>query len=122
LFYAGVLFAYFLVLPVLFQFMANIQIPGVTYMPDISASLDLILNLFLGFGIAFEVPIATLLLMMTGVCTAESLAAKRSYVLVGCFIVAAILTPPDVISQTMMAVPMYALFEAGLLTGRLINH
>jgi len=121
LFYLGVLFAYFFVVPVLFQFMAGITIPGVTYMPDISASLDLMLNLFLGFGIAFEVPIATLLLIITGVSSAESLAKKRSYVLVGCFVIAAILTPPDVMSQVMMAVPMYILFESGLLIGRLLE-
>lgn len=121
LFYLGVLFAYFFVVPVLFQFMAGISIPGVTYMPDISASLDLMLNLFLGFGIAFEVPIATLLLIITGVSSAESLAKKRSYVVVGCFVVAAILTPPDVMSQVMMAVPMYILFESGLFVGRLLE-
>lgn len=120
LFYLGVLFAYFFVVPVLFKFMAGITIPGVTYMPDISASLDLMLNLFLGFGIAFEVPIATLLLIITGVSSAESLAAKRSYIIVGCFVVAAILTPPDVMSQLMMAIPMYVLFESGLLVGRLM--
>jgi len=121
LFYLGVLFAYFFVVPVLFQFMAGITIPGVTYMPDISASLDLMVNLFLGFGIAFEVPIATLLLIISGVCSAESLAKKRSYVVVGCFVVAAILTPPDILSQSMMAVPMYVLFESGLLIGRLLE-
>lgn len=121
LFYLGVLFAYFLVVPVLFKFMAGITIPGVTYMPDISASLDLMLNLFLGFGIAFEVPIATLLLIITGVSSVESLAAKRSYVIVGCFVIAAILTPPDVMSQTMMALPMYILFESGLFIGRLLE-
>jgi len=121
LFYLGVLFAYFFVVPVLFQFMAGITIPGVTYMPDISASLDLMLNLFLGFGIAFEVPVATVLLITTGVCSAKSLAEKRPYIIAGCFVIAAILTPPDVISQTMMAVPMYILFESGLFVGRLLE-
>lgn len=121
LFYGGVLFAYFFVVPVLFEFMANITIPGVTYMPDISASLDMMLNLFLGFGIAFEVPIATLLLILTGITTPQALAAKRSYILAGCFVVAAILTPPDVMSQIMMAIPMYLLFESGLLVGRLMQ-
>lgn len=121
LFYLGVLFAYFFVVPVLFQFMAGITIPGVTYMPDISASLDLMLNLFLGFGIAFEIPIATLLFIITGISSVKSLASKRPYIIVGCFIVAAILTPPDVISQTMMAIPMYLLFESGLLVGRLLE-
>lgn len=121
LFYLGVLFAYFFVVPVLFQFMAGITIPGVTYMPDISASLDLILHLFLGFGFAFEVPIATLLLVITGASSIESLARKRPYVAVGCFVAGAILTPPDVISQTLMALPMYLLFESGLLVGRLLE-
>lgn len=121
LFYAGVAFAYFFVVPVLFAFMSSITIPGVTYMPDISASLDLILNLFLGFGMAFEVPIATLLLIMTGVTTPKALADKRGYVIVGCFIVAAILTPPDILSQIMMAIPMILLFESGLLIGRLLH-
>lgn len=121
LFYGGVLFAYFLVVPVLFRFMAGISIPGVTYMPDISSSLDLILNLFLGFGIAFEVPIATLLLILAGITTPQVLAEKRGYMLVGCFVIAAILTPPDVMSQIMMAIPMYLLFESGLLVGRLIQ-
>lgn len=121
LFYAGVAFAYFLVIPVLFKFMASIAIPGVTYMPDITASLDLILNLFLGFGIAFEVPIATLLLIITGVTTPQSLAEKRAYIIVGVFVVAAILTPPDVLSQVMMAVPMLLLFESALLIGRMLK-
>jgi sec-independent protein translocase protein TatC len=119
LFYAGVAFAYFFVVPVLFAFMANITIPGVTYMPDISTSLDLILNLFLGFGIAFEVPIATILVIIAGITTPQSLAEKRGYVIVGCFVIAAILTPPDVLSQIMMAVPMLLLFECGLLAGKI---
>lgn len=121
LFYAGVAFAYFLVIPVLFKFMASIAIPGVTYMPDISSSLDLILNLFLGFGIAFEVPIATLLLIITGVTTPQNLAAKRAYIIVGVFVIAAILTPPDVMSQVMMALPMLLLFEVALLIGRFLK-
>lgn len=121
LFYAGVAFAYFFVVPVLFAFMSSIAIPGVTYMPDISASLDLILNLFLGFGIAFEVPVATLLLIMAGITTPKTLAEKRGYVIVGCFVVAAVLTPPDVLSQIMMAVPMILLFESGLLIGRFLD-
>ena len=121
LFYAGMAFAYFLVMPVLFQFMAGIAIPGVTYMPDISSSLDLMLNLFLGFGIAFEVPIATLLLILADVTTPSRLAQKRSYIIVGCFVIAAVLTPPDVTSQVMMAVPMLLLFEVALLIGRLLK-
>lgn len=121
LFYTGVAFAYFLVIPVLFKFMASISIPGVTYMPDISTSLDLILNLFLGFGIAFEVPIATLLLIIMGVTTPQKLAEKRSYIIVGVFVIAAILTPPDVLSQVMMALPMLLLFELALLIGRLLK-
>lgn len=122
LFYAGVAFAYFFVVPVIFAFMASIAIPGVTYMPDISASLDLILNLFLGFGIAFEVPIATILVIISGVTSPQSLAEKRGYIIVGCFIMAAILTPPDVLSQIMMAVPMLLLFECGLLVGKMLHN
>lgn len=121
LFYTGVAFAYFFVVPVLFAFMSSIAIPGVAYMPDISASLDLILNLFLGFGIAFEVPVATLLLIMAGITTPKTLAEKRGYIIVGCFVVAAVLTPPDVLSQIMMAVPMILLFESGLLIGRFLD-
>jgi sec-independent protein translocase protein TatC len=121
LFYAGVAFAYFLVIPVLFKFMASITIPGVTYMPDITSSLDLILNLFLGFGIAFEVPVATLLLIITGITTPQSLADKRAYIIVGVFVIAAILTPPDVLSQVMMAIPMLLLFESALFIGRLLK-
>lgn len=120
LFYTGVAFAYFFVIPVLFKFMASIAIPGVTYMPDITASLDLILNLFLGFGIAFEVPIATLILIISGFSTPKGLAEKRPYIIVGVFVVAAILTPPDVLSQVMMALPMLLLFELALLIGRLL--
>jgi len=121
LFYLGILFAYFFVTPILFKLMAGIAIPGVTYMPDISASLDLMLNLFLGFGIAFEVPVATLLLILSGVSSTASLGRKRPYIAVGCFVVGAILTPPDVISQTLMALPMYLLFESGLLVGRFLE-
>ena len=118
LFYSGMAFAYFLVFPVFFKVIAGIHIPGVTYMPDINQSIDVMLGLFFSFGIAFEVPIATILLIWTGIVTPQSLAEKRSYIIVGCFAVGAVLTPPDVLSQLMLSIPMWLLFEAGLLIGR----
>jgi sec-independent protein translocase protein TatC len=118
LFYCGMAFAYFLVFPVFFKVMASIHIPGVTYMPDITQSIDVMLGLFFSFGLAFEVPIATILLIWTGIVTPESLAVKRPYIIIGCFAVGAVLTPPDVLSQLMLSIPMWLLFEAGLLVGR----
>jgi sec-independent protein translocase protein TatC len=121
LFYIGVLFAYVFVVPVIFGFMAQLKIPGVTYMPDISSSLDLILNLFLGFGIAFEIPVATLLCILAGITTPAALAAKRPFIIVACFVFGAILTPPDILSQTMMALPMILLFELAIFIGRFLG-
>jgi len=119
LFYSGMAFAYFVVCPILFQFMAGIEIPGVTYMPDISENLGLMLKLFFAFGVAFEMPIATLLLISSGFTTAESLANKRAYIIVGCFVLGMLLTPPDIISQVMLALPMWLLFEVGVLLGKM---
>jgi sec-independent protein translocase protein TatC len=119
LFYCGMAFAYFVVLPLLFAFMAGIEIPGVTYMPDISDNLSLMLKLFFAFGVAFEVPVATVLLIRSGVTTADNLARKRPYIIVGCFVVGMLLTPPDVISQVLLAVPMWLLFEVGVWLGRM---
>jgi sec-independent protein translocase protein TatC len=118
LFYCGMAFAYFLVFPVFFKTMASIHIPGVTYMPDITQSIDVMLGLFFSFGLAFEVPIATILLIWTGIVTPESLTEKRPYIIIGCFAVGAVLTPPDVLSQLMLSIPMWFLFEAGLFIGR----
>jgi sec-independent protein translocase protein TatC len=119
LFYAGMAFAYFLVLPMVFTFMVGTTPAGVTMMTDIGNYLSFVLVLFFAFGVAFEVPIATILLVWSGLVTPEGLRAKRSYVIVGCFVVGAVLTPPDVLSQTMLAVPMWLLFEIGVLVSRL---
>ncbi len=119
LFYAGMAFAYFVVFPLMFAFLTATGPEGVAYMPDINAYLDFMLMLFLAFGVAFETPVATVLLVRTGVTTPERLAAKRPYVIVGAFVVGMLLTPPDPISQVMMAVPMWLLFELGVLLSRL---
>ena len=121
LFYAGVAFAYFFVFPVMFDFFAKTTPDGVRMMTDISSYMDFILTMFLCFGIAFEVPVVVVLLVLTGMVRVEKLAAARGYVLIGMFVVAAILTPPDAVSQTIMAVPMYLLYEGGLLMARLMN-
>jgi len=118
LFYCGMAFAYFLVFPVFFKVMAGIHIPGVTYMPDINQSIDVMLGLFFSFGLTFEVPVATILLIWTGIVSPQSLSDKRPYIIIGCFAVGAVLTPPDVLSQLMLSIPMWLLFEAGLLIGR----
>lgn len=118
LFYAGMAFAYFVVFPLMFGFFAAVAPEGVTYMPDISEYLDFILKIFFAFGVAFEVPIATILLVWIGATTPESLAQKRPYIIVGAFVIGMMLTPPDIISQTLLALPMWVLFEAGLLASR----
>jgi sec-independent protein translocase protein TatC len=120
LFYLGMLFAYYVVFPLIFGFMAGTTPDGVEMMTDISAYLDFVLALFFAFGIAFEIPIATILLVAIGVVTPEGLAQKRPYVIVGAFVVGMFLTPPDVISQTLLAVPMWLLFELGILLSRLM--
>lgn len=120
LFYLGMLFAYFVVFPLVFAFMAGTTPDGVSMMTDISAYLDFVLALFFAFGVAFEVPIATILLVATGLTTPEALVAKRPYVIVGAFVVGMLLTPPDVFSQTLLAVPMWLLFEAGILFSRFL--
>lgn len=114
LFYAGMAFAYFVVFPLMFSFFIAVAPEGVTVMTDISEYLDFVLKIFFAFGVAFEVPIATILLVWTGMTTPESLAAKRPYIIVGAFVVGMLLTPPDIISQTLLAVPMWLLFELGL--------
>lgn len=118
LFYAGIAFAYFVILPILFQFLPSIAPDGVVYMPDITSYLDVSIKLFFAFGLAFQVPIATLLLIWSGISTVESLSQKRPYIVVGAFIFGMLLTPPDVISQTLLALPMWLLFEVGLIFGK----
>ncbi len=114
LFYVGMCFAYFVVFPLLFGFLTSVAPEGVSVMTDISHYLDFILKLFFAFGLAFEVPIATILLITTGITTTESLAAKRAYIIVGAFAVGMLLTPPDVVSQLLLALPIWLLFESGL--------
>ncbi|MEY8241534.1 twin arginine-targeting protein translocase TatC [Cycloclasticus sp. 46_83_sub15_T18] len=118
LFYTGMLFAYVVVMPLIFQFITATAPEGVSVMTDISKYLDFVLTLFFAFGVAFQVPIATFLLVKTGVSTPQSLAEKRPYIIVGAFIVGMLLTPPDIISQTLLALPMWLLFEIGLLMSR----
>jgi len=119
LFFLGVAFAYFVVFPLMFKFLTAAAPAGVTVMTDISHYLDFVLTLFFAFGICFEVPIFTIVLVWTGIVTPQALAEQRPYVIVGAFIIGMVLTPPDVISQTLLAVPMWLLFEAGLLCSRL---
>lgn len=121
LFYLGIAFAYFVVLPLAFGFFTAAGPEGISYMPDISNILDFILKVFFAFGIAFEIPIATFLLVLSGITTVESLTEKRPYIFVGCFVVGMLVTPPDIISQTVLAVPMWLLFEAGVLAARLLG-
>jgi sec-independent protein translocase protein TatC len=121
LFFAGIVFAYFVVFPLVFGFLTAAAPQGVTVMTDISKYLDFVLTLFFAFGMAFEVPIFTILLVWSGITTPESLAEKRPYVIVGAFIVGMFLTPPDAISQTLLAIPIWLLFETGLLLSRLFS-
>lgn len=120
LFYLGMAFAYFVVFPLAFAFFTASAPEGVTVMTDISRYLDFVILVFLAFGAAFEVPIVTVVLVMMGVTTPEDLARKRPYVVVGAFVVGMLLTPPDIISQTLLAVPMWLLFEAGILFSRIL--
>ncbi|MGI9246899.1 MAG: twin-arginine translocase subunit TatC [Steroidobacteraceae bacterium] len=119
LFYAGVAFAYYVVFPLMFQFLASTTPAGVKMMTDITSYLDFVLLLFLAFGIAFEMPVAVVLLVATGMVKLEVLTRNRGYVILGIFIIAAFLTPPDAVSQCFMAVPMYLLYELGIVFARL---
>ncbi len=123
LFYLGMAFAYFAVFPLVFQFFVFISgdLTGVAMMTDINHYLDFVLKMFFAFGVAFEIPVATVLLVMTGLTTAGALAGKRPYVIVGCFVMAMLLTPPDVISQILLAVPTWLLFEVGVLLARFVE-
>ncbi|MDT0176331.1 Sec-independent protein translocase subunit TatC [Pantoea sp. RRHST58] len=118
LFYVGVAFAYFIVFPLAFGFFAKTAPQGVTIATDITNYLDFVMTLFMAFGVAFEVPVAIVLLCWTGITTPEDLKKKRPYILVGAFVVGMLLTPPDVFSQTLLAIPMYCLFEVGVFFSR----
>jgi sec-independent protein translocase protein TatC len=120
LFYGGVAFAYYAVFPAIFAFFATTGPHGVLMMTDINSYLDFVLMLFFAFGVAFEVPVATVLLVLTGLVKLETLVANRGYVLIGIFVIAAFLTPPDAISQCIMAVPMYLLYEIGIVMSRVM--
>jgi sec-independent protein translocase protein TatC len=119
LFYGGIAFAYFAVFPVVFAFFTSVAPEGVVIATDISSYLDFVLKLFFAFGVAFEIPIAIILMCWTGVTTPDDLRAKRPYVIVGAFVVGMLLTPPDIISQTMLAIPMLLLFEIGIIIAAL---
>lgn len=118
LFYSGIAFAYFIVFPIIFGFFTSVAPEGVTVATDISNYLDFVLKLFFAFGLSFEIPVAILLMVWTGVTTRTELAEKRPYIIVGAFILGMLLTPPDVLSQTLLAVPMWLLFELGLVLSR----
>jgi sec-independent protein translocase protein TatC len=120
LFYAGATFAHFVVFPIMFAFLTTTAPSGVQIMTDMSNYLDFVLLLYFAFGIAFEIPIATVLLALTGLMKVDTMAKNRGYVLLGIFVIAAFLTPPDAISQTAMAVPMYLLYEVGIVMSRLM--
>lgn len=121
LFYGGMAFAYFVVFPLVFSFFTSVGPEGVTVMTDISLYLNFVLKLFFAFGLAFQIPVATVLMITIGLTSVESLIRKRPYIVVSCFIIGMLLTPPDIISQSMLAIPMWLLFEAGVLVGRLIE-
>lgn len=121
LFYLGCLFAYFIVMPVIFTFITKIAPDGVAVMTDISRYLDFILVMFLAFGLSFEVPVITVVLVSIGITTPQALAAMRGYVVVGVFFIAMLITPPDMISQTLLALPVWALYELGIVFARMVH-
>lgn len=121
LFYGGMAFAYYVVFPLVFMFFTSIAPEGISVMPDIRSYLDFVLKLFFAFGLSFEIPIAVVILSWMGVVEPDNLAKKRPYVFVLCFVLGMLLTPPDIISQTLLAIPMWLLFEIGLLFGRLVK-
>ena len=118
LFYMGMAFAYYVVFPLMFAFFQAVAPEGVAIATDISRYLDFVLKIFFAFGLAFEVPIATILVVWAGITTPEELAKKRPYVIVGAFVIGMLLTPPDAISQTLLALPMWLLFELGLIISK----
>ena len=121
LFYAGAAFAYFVVFPLIFAFFTSVGPEDITMMTDINSYLNFVLKLFFAFGLAFEIPIAAVLMIWSGITTADELAKKRPYIIVGCFIFGMLLTPPDIISQSLLAIPMWMLFEVGVFFGRYIQ-
>ncbi len=122
LFYAGIVFSFYVVFPLMFAFFTATTPEGVAMMTDISQYLDFVLKMFFAFGLAFEVPIVTIVLTITGVTNADKLAEKRPYIIVGSFVVGMLLTPPDIISQTLLAIPIWLLFELGVVFSRLIGN
>jgi sec-independent protein translocase protein TatC len=114
-------FAYFVVFPIMFGFFASVTPEGVAMMTDIGQYLDFVLTLFFAFGVAFEIPIATFLVIWIGLVDVATLRKSRPYVIVGCFVVGMVLTPPDVFSQTLLAVPMWLLFESGVIAGAMVK-
>ena len=121
LFYAGCAFAFFVVLPSVFGFLTAIKPEGVAMMTDINAYLDFVLVIFLAFGASFELPVALVILVLLGWVTPDQLRAGRGYAVVGIFVLAAVITPPDVVSQLLLAIPMCLLYEAGILAARLVD-
>lgn len=121
LFYTGMAFAYFVVFPLIFGYITNVGLEGVSNMTDITKYLDFVLQMFFAFGFAFEIPVATVLLIHAEIVSAKSLIKKRPYIIVGCFVIGMILTPPDVMSQISLAVPMWILFEVGVYIGLIIE-
>ncbi len=121
LFFMGMAFAYFVVFPLIFGFVSTFTPETVNYQPDMTEYVSFVMMVVLVFGLAFETPIATVLLVMTGLTTSAKLAAARPYVFLGAFVVGMLLTPPDVISQTMLAVPVYLLYELGIFMSRLVS-
>lgn len=121
LFYAGAAFAYYVVFPLIFGFFTSVGPADITIMTDINRYLDFVLKLFFAFGLAFEIPIAAVILIRVGITTPEDLAKKRPYIVVGCFVLGMLLTPPDIISQSLLALPMWLLFEIGIMFGKLVE-
>ena len=122
LFYTGMAFAYYLVFPLVFMFFTSVAPEGISVMPDIRAYLDFVLKLFMAFGLSFQIPIAVVILSWVGTVNPNKLAQKRPYVFVLCFVIGMLLTPPDIISQALLAIPMWLLFEVGILFGRLVSN
>ncbi len=120
LFYIGISFAYFVVFPLIFGFFTSVGPESVAIMTDIDSYLNFVLKLFFAFGVVFEIPVATLLLVGSGITTVQDLSGKRPYIIVGCFVVGMLLTPPDLISQSLLAVPMWLLFELGIVMVRIL--
>ncbi len=118
LFYVGMVFAYYVVFPLMFGFFSSVAPEGISVMTDINRYLDFVIKIFIAFGIAFEVPIVTLMLVKTGVTTTENLIRKRPYVIVAAFVAGMVLTPPDVISQVLLAIPVWLLFEVGIFVSK----